>query len=135
MPIYQFEASEKLSTLAFGPTYKKALFSPLFKNVKDDTICLDQTKHLLQDAIQHAREVLVKAKDGQMKVQEHSTGKVLLTPRLLSAGWETAFLSHCTGRLGKFENQAKCMLNLLIKSLLLLIQRTFLLVAQTNASP
>jgi ribosomal protein S12 methylthiotransferase accessory factor YcaO len=42
MSISQFSASdEKLTGLASGPTYKKALFSTLFEHVKDDAIRLN----------------------------------------------------------------------------------------------
>jgi hypothetical protein len=44
----QFEASEKCTALAFGPTYQKAPFFILFDHIKDDAINLDKTERLLQ---------------------------------------------------------------------------------------
>ncbi len=61
MSISQFEASEKLTGLAFGPSYHKAPFSTLFDHVKDDAIRLDQTERLLQTATRRAHEANVKA--------------------------------------------------------------------------
>jgi hypothetical protein len=72
--ISQYEASEKLTGLAFGPLYKKAPFSTLFDHVKDDAIRLDQTERLLQTATRHAHEANVKAKDGKSLLAVSSTG-------------------------------------------------------------
>jgi hypothetical protein len=74
MSISQFEASEKLTGLAFGPSYQKAPFSTLFDHVKDNGIRLDQTERLLQTAIRRAHEVNVKAKDGKPPLAASSTG-------------------------------------------------------------
>jgi hypothetical protein len=76
MSISQFEASEKLTGLAFGPTYKKVTFSTLFDHVKDDVTCLNQTEHLLQVANCHAHETFVKTKErGKTKeAQDCSSG-------------------------------------------------------------
>jgi hypothetical protein len=73
MSISQFEASEKLTGLAFGTSYQKAPFSTLFDHVKDDAIRLDQTEHLLQTAARRAHEANVKAKDGKPPLAASST--------------------------------------------------------------
>jgi hypothetical protein len=65
MSISQFEASEKLTGLAFGPSYQKAPFSTLFDHVKDDVIRLDQTERLLQAATCHEYEANTKTKEGK----------------------------------------------------------------------
>jgi hypothetical protein len=56
MSILQFEASKKLTALAFGPTYHLAPFSTFFNHVKDAAaICVfDQTECLLQAATRYA---------------------------------------------------------------------------------
>ncbi len=64
MSISQFEASEKLTGLAFGSTYQKAPFSTLFDHVKDDAIRLDQTERLLQTATRKANEAKTKLQEG-----------------------------------------------------------------------
>jgi hypothetical protein len=74
MSISQFEASEKLTDLAFGPSYQKAPFSTLFDHVKDDAIRLDQTERFLQKATRRAHEANVKAKDGNPPLAASSTG-------------------------------------------------------------
>jgi hypothetical protein len=74
MSISQFEASEKLTGLAFGPSYQKAPFSTRFDPVKDDAIRLDQTERLLQTATHCAHEANVKAKDGKPPLAASSNG-------------------------------------------------------------
>jgi hypothetical protein len=66
MSIFQFEASEKLTRLAFGSSYQKApLSTTLFDHVKDDAIGLDQNEHLLQTATRCAHEANTKTKEGK----------------------------------------------------------------------
>jgi hypothetical protein len=91
MSILQFEASEELTGLVFGPTYKKALFSTLFEHVKDDAICLDQTKFLLQvGSSHHAHETFFKTNEGKNEeAQGCSTGGTIPTPRSYWPGWNT----------------------------------------------
>jgi hypothetical protein len=74
MSISHFEASEKLTSLAFGPSYHKAPFSTLFDHVKEDAIHLDQTERLLQTATRRAHEANVKAKDGKTPLASSSSG-------------------------------------------------------------
>jgi hypothetical protein len=76
MSISQVEDSEKLTGLAFGPTYRKTPFSTLFEHVKDDAIHLDQTEHLLHVATHSSvHEIFIKAKEGHTEaVQDYSTG-------------------------------------------------------------
>jgi hypothetical protein len=73
MSISQFEASEKLTGLAFSPSYQKAPFSTLFDHVKDDAIHLDQNERLLQTATCHAHEAYAKAKEGKPPLAASST--------------------------------------------------------------
>jgi hypothetical protein len=74
LSISQFEASEKLTGLAFGLSYQKASFSTLLNHVKDNAILLDQTERLLQTATCRAHEANVKAKDGKPPLAASSTG-------------------------------------------------------------
>jgi hypothetical protein len=74
MSISQLEASEKLTSLAFSPSYQKAPFSTLFDHVKDNAIRLDQTKRLLQTATCRAHEGSVKAKERQLPLVASSSG-------------------------------------------------------------
>lgn len=53
------EASEKLTGLAFGSPYKKVQLSTLFEHAKDDAICFDLTKCLLQVANHCAHETFI----------------------------------------------------------------------------
>jgi hypothetical protein len=70
MSISQFEASEKLTSLAFGPSYHKAPFD----HVKDNAIRLDQTERLLQTATRRAHEANIKSKDGKPPLASSSPG-------------------------------------------------------------
>jgi hypothetical protein len=71
MPTSQFEASEKLTSLAFGSKYNKAPFSTLFDHVKDDAICLHQTERYQQTAICCAHEALTKINE-EKQVNAHT---------------------------------------------------------------
>jgi hypothetical protein len=93
MSISQFEASEKLTGLALGPSYQKAPFSTLFDHVKDNAIHLDQTERLLQTATCRAHEANVKAKDGKPPLAASSTS-TLSDPKVFLGrdGKEYAYL-------------------------------------------
>jgi hypothetical protein len=78
MSISQFEASEKLTGLAFGPTYQKPPFSTLFDHVKDDAIGLDQTERLLQTTTRKAQEAKTKLQEGKPPLA--SPGRTSGTP-------------------------------------------------------
>jgi hypothetical protein len=70
----QFEASEKLTGLAFGSSYQKAPLSTLFDHVKEDAICLDQTERLRQTVTHCAHEANLKTKEGKPPLAPPASG-------------------------------------------------------------
>ena len=79
MSISQFEASEKLTGMAFGSSYQKAPFSTLFDHVKDDAIRIDQQERLLQSATRRANEAITKTKE---KKPPHVPGTPTTDPKV-----------------------------------------------------
>jgi hypothetical protein len=98
MSISQFEASEKLTGLAFGPTYQKAPFWTLFNHVKDDAIHLDQTGCLLQAATWHAHEAITKLKEGKplSPPPAHPSGTTIDSKRYSLERWQETLLPYCS---------------------------------------
>ncbi len=99
MSISQFEASEKLTSLAVGPT------SPLFDHAKDGVIRLDQTKCLLQVTTHYPHETFPKPKVGKtMGSQYHSTGDATNSKIFISWDERQPFIPQCPRRLEKDES-------------------------------